>query len=332
MIHEQAREPILFLSPHRTSHFHKSSWFAYDCELLWAAAKGPGVEVVHLWWKTLNVKWLFFSFLFFPFRHHIHPFHSKPWPRFALPPAHSPPALLTHLMLLYLYQTQLSNLTSLHPSICPSSFPRTFSRCPHCLSLFPPNNSPSSSISLSFSSPLDPSIYPSFPSIPFFFLIHIHVISIWQLGAAVRDCYFVLKVLKARLIYSNNLGYIQKYHYRSMRAHTHRHTHRAIPTSYSYLLSSILLAISDVLLSCWAAVTIRHITQEKKTNMTFNGIPRECVWPVCLCGSVYFFSCVSISFAIACLKLWGKWEIWVLKSHQFTQQRGRIDWICSELQ
>ena len=225
MIHEQAREPILFLSPHWTSHFHKSSWFAYDCELLWAAAKGPGVEVVHLWWKTLNVKWLFFSF-FFP----ISPSHpSLPFKTlaplcpstctFSTRPSYPPHAVIP-----------LSNTTLLFN--LPPPFNLSILIPPHFLplpslspSLFPPNNSPSSSISLSFSSLLDPSIYLSFLSIPFFFLIHIHVISIWQLGAAVRDCYFVLKVLKACLIYSNNLGYIQKYHYRSMRAHTHTRTH-----------------------------------------------------------------------------------------------------------
>lgn len=72
-----------------------------------------------------------------------------------------------------------------------------------------PNRSLSSLVSLPHFTPQSV----SFPTLPFFFLIHIHAISIWQLGAAVRDCNFVLKVLKACLIYSNNLGYIQKYHY-----------------------------------------------------------------------------------------------------------------------
>ncbi len=65
MIHEQAGEPILFLSSHWTNHFHKFSWFAYSSRLLWAPAKGPVVKVDHLWWKTLSliVKCLLFFFL-----------------------------------------------------------------------------------------------------------------------------------------------------------------------------------------------------------------------------------------------------------------------------
>lgn len=54
--------------------------------------------------------------------------------------------LFTHVVLLYLYETQLSYLTSLHTSICPSSLPCIFSHCPHCLPLHP-NKFPSSSIS-----------------------------------------------------------------------------------------------------------------------------------------------------------------------------------------
>lgn len=274
--------------------------------------------------------WNGFSLLFFPFLHHIHSFHSKPWPWIALPPAHSPHAPLTHLMLLYLNQTQLSYLTSFHPSICPSSFLCIFSHCPHYYPLYP-NNSLSSSISLflfltqSFHLSLD-------PSIPFFFLIHIHVISVWQPGAAVRDCYFVLKVLKACLIYSNNLGYIQKCHYRSMCAHTLTQTHTELfPTSYRYLLSSILLAIFNVLLRL-SCCNNQPFNREKiwlliESQRTMCGLSAcVCVW---LC---VFFGVYPFPLRLACLKLWGKWEMWILKSHQFTQQRGRIDWICSELQ
>ena len=156
MIHEGTREPILFLSPHWTSHLHKCPWFAYEWRLLWASAKGPGVEVVHLWWKTLNVKWS--SFLFFsPLFHH---FHSTHWPRSALPPAHSLPAPLTHLMLLYLYQTPLSGLTSLHPSVCPSSF-SAFSLCPHFLPIYP--NTSSFSIFLFLTQSFHLSLIPSIP-------------------------------------------------------------------------------------------------------------------------------------------------------------------------
>lgn len=98
-------------------------------------------------WSTCGERLLMWngsSFLFFPSLHHIHSFHSKPWPRFALPPAHSLPAPLTHLMLLYFYQTQLSHLTSPHPSICPSSFPCIFSHCPRYLHLYPYNSHSSS--------------------------------------------------------------------------------------------------------------------------------------------------------------------------------------------
>lgn len=84
-------------------------------------------------------------------------------------------------------------------------------------------NLPSSHHPLFILIPPSPSPRLSLLPLPFFILIHIHVISIWRSGgAAVRDCYFVLKVLKAALIYSNNLGYIQKYHYWCVCALTHK--------------------------------------------------------------------------------------------------------------
>lgn len=100
---------------------------------------------------------------FFPHLHHIHSFNSKPWPQFGLPPVHSPPAPLTHLKLLYLYQTPLSYLTSLHPSICPSSFCYIFSHCHHFLLLCPTN---SLSFFLHLSRPLPHLILPSISHSP----------------------------------------------------------------------------------------------------------------------------------------------------------------------
>lgn len=264
-----------------------------------------------------------------------------------IPPSHPLPALQTTALLcrptstfhtcsshpphaLYLYQTPLSYLTSFHLSVCPSillvfSLPLQYfsPTLSFCIRIFFPCFLSSLRLTQSF--------YQSSSSISFFFLIHIHVISRWQPGAAVRDCYFVLKVLKAHLIYSNNLGYIQKYHYRNMDTHRNRqsHIHTQIHTESNFLLAPATFCppfcskFSAYLLG-WATLTFRH------TILWYVMDPRGslCSLSAVVCVSLS----VLVSFTLVCLKLWGKWEMQILKSHEFIRQQGRIDWICSELQ
>lgn len=150
MIHEQTEELILFLSPHRTSHFHKFPpvciWVQTVVSLSQRARGGRGPLVVKDSWCEMARLCFFSLSLSAP-----HPF--LPFQTLALV---SPSTCLfstcpffTRLLLLHLYQTPLSYLTSLHPSICPSSSWCIFSHYPHYLPLFPCKSS-SSSFSLIF--------------------------------------------------------------------------------------------------------------------------------------------------------------------------------------
>lgn len=194
MIHE----PVPNFLVHKVISIH-SSCLAFQHGLLFRCQR--------LKWNPLQVKDVFLSH---PFLCLSFTFESSPCS--ALPPLHSPPRppAVTPLS----SRNQIFNL----------SIPD------HGLVLVSLRDLTSSFSSSFPSAPRLHLIFAAIPHIhlgPFLFLIHIHVISIWLPEAAVRDCYFVLKVLKACLIYSNNLGYVQKYHYKHecVSLHTQAHTH-----------------------------------------------------------------------------------------------------------
>lgn len=140
----------------------------------------------------------------------------------------------------------------------------------------------------------------------------------------------MLKVLKAALIYSNNLGYIQKYHYRCVRALTHTHT---LASTHAHTLYRVCNFRS----ASWAEALWQSAAQScKKYSFPFNGIPkvhmptRECVC-VAFCARVALCACFPFLPAHpfrSHLRVSGwevKWEMWILRSHQFAKQQGRID-------
>lgn len=141
----------------------------------------------------------------------------------------------------------------------------------------------------------------------------------------------MLKVLKAALIYSNNLGYIQKYHYRCVRALTHIH---ACTHTRTHPLSCLQFQI------CFlgqGSVAISRAILQKNIPFLLMEFQKCTCLRVSVCVCVAFCArvalCACFPFLPAHpfrshLRVSGrevKWEMWILRSHQFAKQQGRID-------